>query len=162
VFWVAAASAGSGENENPTGVKCVLGKNIFNMYQRILILVLYFFLCTVTGIQKILGDLPPDWFMKKFEHTLIDLFPGSMTLCFIIILALELLAGLSFLMSLMKMEFKEDSLIKFANLGFNICLLLFTILFFGSFIAKDYENGFMDLGYFVITIFLQKNYTTLS
>jgi hypothetical protein len=33
-------------------------------------------------------------------------------------------------------------------------LLLFLILFFGSFIAQSYDNGFMDFGYFAFTIYL--------
>jgi len=126
------------------------------MFQRVLILSLYLSLSAITGIQKLTGDLPPEWFMKKFEHTLIDLFPGSMQLSFMIIVALEVLAGASFLLALIKQEFKEGAMIRFTNLGFNLCLLLFVALFLGSFIAQDYENGFMDMGYFVMTIILQR------
>jgi hypothetical protein len=129
------------------------------MYQRVLILSLYFFLSAITGIQKLTSDIPPEWFLKKFEHTLIDLFPGSTCLSFIIIVALEVLAGFSFLLALIKLEFKQGASSKYTTLGFNLTLLLFLVLFFGSFIAQDYENGFMDMAYFVMTIFLQKNYS---
>ena len=140
---------------------CVSSEFEFNsscMFQRILILTVYLCLSAITGIQKITGNLPPEWFVKKFEQTVINLFPGSLFLSYLIIVILELLAAFFFIMALFKREFKSESPVRYTDLGFHTCLLLFTILFFGSFIAQDYENGFMDLGYFVMTVYLQRNY----
>ena len=139
-------------------VSLVFEFNSSFMFQRILILTIYLCLSAITGLQKVTGNLPPEWFVKKFEHTLINLFPGSLSLSYLIIVILELLAAFFFLMALVKREFKSESSVRFTDLGFHTCLLLFTVLFFGSFLAQDYENGFMDLGYFVMTMYLQRNY----
>jgi hypothetical protein len=130
------------------------------MFQRILILTIYLFLAAITGIQKLTGNFPPEWFVQKFQHTLIHLFPGSLFLSYVLIVGLELFAAICFLLALIKSEFKAEKSSLFTVLGFNTSLLLFTVLFFGSFLAQDYENGFMDLGYFVFTVFLQRNFAT--
>jgi hypothetical protein len=130
------------------------------MFQRILILTVYLSLSAITGIQKLAGNFPPEWFVQKFQQTLIHLFPGGLILSYAIIVGLELFAAICFLLALIKREFIAEKSSLFTGIGFNTCLLLFTVLFFGSFLAQDYENGFMDLGYFVFTVFLQRNFAS--
>ena len=120
---------------------------------RILIFSIYFFLTGITGLQKINGDFPPAWFIDQFKGTILNCFPGSLVLCYTVIVGLEILAAFFFLAALIKTEFKTDSVQRFSALGFNTSLFLFTILFFGSFLIKNYENGFMDMGYFVMTLY---------
>jgi hypothetical protein len=122
--------------------------------EKILIILLYVALGATTGIQKLLGAFPPSWFSEKFQESIIGLIPGGITLSFAIIVFLEIaIAGL-FSAALIKKEFRNGSNKVFSRLGFIACLILFLILFFGSFLVQDYDNGFFDFAYFVLTLFL--------
>jgi hypothetical protein len=125
---------------------------------KILIILLYVLLGATTGIQKLMGPFPPIWFSEKFKDSIIGLFPGGIPLSFAIIIFLELAIAASFLAALIKKECRNESAKTFSRLGFNASLILFLILFFGSFLVQDYDNGFFDFTYFGITIFLMKYY----
>jgi len=122
---------------------------------RVLALTILGSLGAVTGIQKISGDFIPSWFAEKFGSTLIDAFPGSLEVSYSIIIALEISIGILAILALIKTEFLQNSSKRFSNLLFTCCYALFTILFFGSFVAHDYENGFSDFGYFAFTLLIQ-------
>ena len=124
------------------------------MMKRMLILLAYAILAGITGIQKIMGEFPPKWYIDKYSATLINWVPGGVMISFLIIVLLELAIASLFVLALLKGEFKESQTPKFAKWGFMAALLLFLILFFGSFIAQSYDNGFMDFGYFAFTIYL--------
>ncbi len=124
------------------------------MPKRIFILLIYALLGGITAFQKTTGEFPPKWYIEKYSTTIINWLPGGVWVSFLIIVLLELaIAGL-FAMALLKLEFREGQKKKFSKWGFYAALLLFLILFFGSFIAQSYENGFMDFGYFALTIYL--------
>jgi hypothetical protein len=62
-----------------------------------------------TGIHKLLGPFPPDWFREKFSDSLIGWAPGGIELSFGIIVFLELaIAGL-FTIALIKREFAKGT-----------------------------------------------------
>ena len=124
------------------------------MKTRALILLIYAFLGGITGLQKILGEFPPKWYIDKYSATLISWLPGGLVISFMIIVLLELAIASLFVLALLKGEFKESQTPKFSKWGFHVSLLLFLILFFGSFLAQSYDNGFMDFGYFAFTIYL--------
>ena len=124
------------------------------MKTRALILLIYAFLGGITGLQKILGEFPPKWYIDKYSATLISWLPGGIVISFMIIVLLELAIASLFVLALLKGEFKESQTPKFSKWGFHVSLLLFLILFFGSFLAQSYDNGFMDFGYFAFTIYL--------
>jgi predicted tellurium resistance membrane protein TerC len=124
------------------------------MIKRLFILLTYAFLGGITGIQKIMGEFPPKWYIDKYSATLINWVPGGVMISFLIIVLLELAIASLFVLALLKGEFKESQTPKYAKWGFMAALLLFLILFFGSFIAQSYDNGFMDFGYFAFTIYL--------
>jgi predicted tellurium resistance membrane protein TerC len=124
------------------------------MIKRLFILLTYAFLGGITGIQKIMGEFPPKWYIDKYSATLINWVPGGVMISFLIIVLLELAIASLFVLALLKGEFKESQTPKFSVWGFQVSLLLFLVLFFGSFLAQSYDNGFMDFGYFASTIFL--------
>lgn len=126
--------------------------------ERILILLLYIVLGLTAGIHKLLGSFPPDWFREKFSDSLIVWVPGGIELSFAIIVFLELaIAGL-FLVALIRREFANSTDIPFSLLGFYTSLILFLILFFGSFLVQNYDNGFFDFVYFGVTVYLMRFY----
>jgi len=124
------------------------------MIKRLFILLTYAFLGGITGIQKIMGEFPPKWYIDKYSATLINWVPGGVMISFLIIVLLELAIASLFVLALLKGEFKESQTPKFSIWGFQVSLLLFLVLFFGSFLAQSYDNGFMDFGYFAFTIYL--------
>lgn len=123
---------------------------------RILILLLYISLAGIAGIHKILGDFPPAWFYEKFKGTFLNWIPGGIWLSFVLIVILEIAIAVLFSIALIKGEFKSQAKQTFSNFGFIASLALFVILFFGSFLVQDYDNGFNDFVYFGVTVFLMK------
>jgi hypothetical protein len=122
--------------------------------ERILILLLYISLAGIAGIHKLLGDFPPTWFYDKFKDTFLNWMPGGIWLSFVLIVVLELAIALLFMIAFIKGEFKSQAKQTFSHFGFLASLALFVILFFGSFLVQDYDNGFNDFVYFGVTIFL--------
>jgi hypothetical protein len=126
--------------------------------ERILINLLYVALGATTGIHKLLGDFPPSWFREKFADSLIGWIPGGIEISFAIIVILELaIAGL-FSLALIKREYAKGTTKTYSLLGFYASLILFLILFFGSFLVQNYDNGFFDFMYFATTVYLMKFY----
>ncbi len=126
--------------------------------ERILILLLYISLAGIAGIHKLLGDFPPAWFYGKFKETFLNALPNGIWLSFVLIVVLEIAIAVLFSIALIKGEFKSQAKQTFSYFGFIALLVLFVILFFGSFIVQDYDNGFNDFVYFGVTVFLMKYY----
>ena len=126
--------------------------------ERILILLLYISLAGVAGIHKLLGDFPPSWIYGKFKETFLNAIPGGIWLSFVLIVVLEIAIAALFSIALIKGEFKSQAKQTFSRFGFLASLALFVILFFGSFLVQDYDNGFNDFVYFGVTVFLMKYY----
>jgi hypothetical protein len=130
--------------------------------EKVLIILLYIALGATTGIHKILGPFPPNWFREKFSDSIIGWVPGGIELSFGIIVFLELaIAGL-FTIALIKREFAIGTPKIYSQLGFYFSLLLFLILFFGSFLIQNYDNGFFDFVYFGVTLYLMRYFMKLE
>jgi hypothetical protein len=124
--------------------------------ERIFILLLYISLAGIAGIHKLIGDFPPTWFYGKFKETFLNAIPGGIWLSFVLIVVLELAIALLFMIAFIKGEFKSQAKHTFSHFGFLASLALFVVLFFGSFLIQDYDNGFNDFVYFGVTVFLMK------
>ncbi len=123
---------------------------------RILILLLYISLAGIAGTHKVLGAFPPAWFYEKFKDTFLNWMPGGLWFCFALIVFLELAIALLFAVALVKGEYKNEKPKTFSTYGFVASLALFVILFFGSFLVQDYDNGFNDFVYFGVTVYLMR------
>ena len=126
-----------------------------NTTERLLVALLLSLLGLVAGVHKLLGDFPPAWFEGKFSESLIGMVPGGIALSFGIIVLLELAIPALFCAAIVKREHQQEGLGRFAGLSFNIALILFIVLFFGSFLVQDYDNGFQDFLYFVRVVILR-------
>lgn len=126
------------------------------MFERICIYLLYTLLSSVAAYHKLNGNIPPQWFFEKFQNTFLNSIPYGLNLSFLIIVLLEIAIPVSFLAALVSQEFRPDSKKRFSTLGFRLSLVLFLVLFFGSFLVQDYENGFLDFMYFAFTIYLMR------
>ena len=114
-------------------------------------------LSTITAIQKISAAGVPDWFVKKFEPTLIAAFPFGIPASYYIITVLEAVIALVILISLISREWISSVDKKWLSFGLDLSMLLFLILFFGSFLAGDYDNGALDFMYFGFCFYFRES-----
>lgn len=128
----------------------------FKINHVFLIQCLYFALSATTAYQKIIDFVIPDWFVHKFENSFIGLLPSGLAFSFIVITVLESVIAISMILSVLNKEFREDSKRIAYDLGLDLSLILFIILFFGSFLVGDYNNGALDFMYFIGTLFIRK------
>jgi hypothetical protein len=136
-------------------------KNMKKGINNILLMQLLFLsLAGITALQKITGTFVPEWFVKKFEPTLIGTVPYGIELAFLTIISLETLIAVCFLISIVRMEFVSQRSKSFLFWGFDLAMLLFLVLFFGSFLAGDYSNGALDFMYFGITYLFKRDLET--
>lgn len=121
----------------------------FKINHTVLIQFLFLSLAGITAYQKISGLVIPEWFSNKFQDSMIGFIPFGIPLSFIIITILETSIAICMIVSLLKREYKVDANKVSLNLGLDLSLVLFVILFFGSFLVGDYENGALDFLYFI-------------
>lgn len=133
---------------------------LWTQFERALALLTLVLLLGVPGLSKLFGPYPPAWFAKKFDDTIINLFPGALSSAFVLILVAELLVPLVCLVALARREYRvgEESLdtgLRWADFGFVGACLLLLALTFGSLVAKDYDNAFQDFGYLIGVLYLR-------
>ena len=133
-------------------------KKIYQNFESIIIILIMIFLSGLPALQKITGQFPPEWFINKFTPTIFGQIPFGIELSFGIIVVLEVIVAILFMYSLLLLLTQKTNYKVILNLSFDMALLLMLILFFGSFLVKDYDNGFNDFIYFVGILYL-KNYT---
>jgi len=126
------------------------------MLTRVILLLTFFFLTALPGIHKLMGDFPPDWFVGMFEKSIIGKVPLGLEISFAIIVLLELGAGVLFLIALVRKEFATHQTIRFSHYGFVVTQFLFLVLFFGSFLIENYDNGFKDFMYLVGVVLIEQ------
>lgn len=128
--------------------------------ERSLIFILFISLAGVAAIHKVLSSIPPNWFVTKFQDSFLGDIPGGISVSFLLITVLEFAIAALFILAFIRREFLETSDFKFANYGFIATLALFVILFFGSFLVQDYDNGFKDFTYFGLTLWMKSYFFT--
>jgi hypothetical protein len=128
----------------------------FKINHTILVQLLYLSLAGITAWQKISGLTVPQWFQQKFENSVITFVPYGISISFLLITFLELSIALIMIYSLVKLEYKlqEEKLV--FNFGLDLSMILFLLLFFGSFLVGDYDNGALDFLYFIGTLVIRK------
>lgn len=127
-------------------------------FERLLIFILFISLAGVAAIHKVVSSVPPNWFVNKFQDSFLGSFPGGISGSFILITLLEFTIAVLFIIAILRKEFLDTSDFKFANYGFLATLSLFVILFFGSFLVQDYNNGFKDFTYFALTLWMKSHF----
>ncbi len=133
-------------------------KKIYQNFESIIIILIMIFLSLLPALQKITGQFPPEWFINKFTPTILGQIPFGIELSFGIIVVLEVIVAILFMYSILLLLTQKPNYNTILSLSFDLALILMLILFFGSFLVKDYDNGFNDFIYFVGILFL-KNYT---
>jgi hypothetical protein len=128
----------------------------FKINHVFLVQCMYFVLSATTAYQKIVDFTIPKWFAHKFEASFIGLIPFGIAISFIVITVLESTIAIAMVFSILNKEFQVESEKIVYNFGLDVSLILFIILFFGSFLVGDYNNGALDFMYFIGTLFIRK------
>jgi hypothetical protein len=131
----------------------------WSSFERSLALLTVGFLFAIPVMDKLPGPYPPEWFSKKFDGTLIDLFPGSMAVAFGLIIFGELIVPALVLIAFVRGEHREtprgNAATGFADFALAGACLLLLALTVGSLITRDYDNAFNDFGYLVGVVVLR-------
>ena len=128
---------------------------------RISILVLFASVMLPSGLTKLTGGPTPDWFLKQFSGSLIDIFDGSLPIQFFAIAVTETALGLLALGALALSALGRD--IQFAMSTLLISSsLLFTGLGFGQRITMKFPDAASLFMYAVLSLLLLKVSETLE
>lgn len=128
----------------------------FKVNHTFLVQLLFLSLAGITAWQKISGLAVPQWFEHKFENSFIASVPFGISFSFLVITFLELSIALCMMYSIVKQEYKLQAEKLIFNWGLDLSLILFLLLFFGSFLVGDYDNGALDFLYFIGTLAIRK------
>jgi hypothetical protein len=132
----------------------------FKINHVFLVQCIYFALSATTAYQKISDFTLPEWFAHKFETSFIGLIPFGIPFSFIVIAVLESTIAIAMIYSMLNKEYKVESEKLAYNFGLDLSLILFIILFFGSFLVGDYNNGALDFMYFIGTLIIRQKLIT--
>ena len=134
--------------------------NFNNLYNRIKLLpvyALFIVMWLMAGVEKFLTPGVPAWFKEKFSPTFLTSFPG-LGFAYYQIATFEFLAGLLFLLSLIKLEFLPLRNRPFLHLGLWLSMLNFAMLGFGARLTADHSGAASLFFYFgavaAITVFV--------
>lgn len=130
---------------------------MIELIKKQIILLLLVFILLVPAIHKLMGAIPPDWFVTKFEHSLIGILPGGISLAYLLIILLEIVGPILILGAMLQI-LRKQAYKKLLSAGFLIYYILFLVLTFGSFLVQDYDNGFKDFIYFVGVLLIERLY----
>jgi len=128
----------------------------FKVNHTFLVQLLFLSLAGITAWQKISGLAVPQWFQHKFENSFISSVPFGITISFLVITFLELSIAVCMMYSIVNQEYKLQAEKLIFNWGLDLSLILFLLLFFGSFLVGDYDNGALDFLYFIGTLAIRK------
>ena len=90
------------------------------MIRKQLSLILLVLILLVPAIHKILGQIPADWFIQKFNDSIIGKIPGGISISYYLIILLEFIGPILFLIGLIQMNRKKKYK-QFLSVGFLTC-----------------------------------------
>jgi len=117
----------------------------------------------VSGFEKLLSFEVPEWFIKQFSGSVIDIFPNALNIMWVMITILQITAFLFTLFAIVKKEFQDEVQKKWSQIAFFLTEFSFIILGFGQRIIQNYDVAFWLFAYAVLTFLgaravLKKNY----
>jgi hypothetical protein len=104
------------------------------------------------SLEKFRSGGMPDWFQKQFEGTILNPFPGSLTIQYYLLAVIELSVVLLFLWSGIQLEFVAGNAHTFLRYALVLALFTFFGLGFGLRISGDYQGAANLFAYFGVTL----------
>jgi hypothetical protein len=106
------------------------------------------------SLEKLFSGGVPAWFVSQFEKTKLNLFPGSLSIQYYAIAALEACVVLFFLLSALNGEFLAGHDKSFLQAALVLALFTFFALGFGLRMSGDYQGAANLFLYFGVTFLL--------
>lgn len=106
------------------------------------------------GMEKFFSKGVPDWFRKQFEPTILNAFPGALTLEYYLLALMELSVLVLFALSAVNLEFlaqHDKSILKIALL---MALFTFFALGFGLRMSGDFQGAANLFVYFGVAFLI--------
>lgn len=103
------------------------------------------------SLEKFRSGGVPEWFKKQFEKTILNAFPGALTIQYYAIACLEALVVLLFFTSAVNMEFLPGHGQIFLTFGLLLSLFTFFSLGFGLRMGGDFQGAANLFSYFGVT-----------
>ena len=103
------------------------------------------------GLDKLFGGPTPTWFLEQFHGTLLDLFPGSLSLSYYGIMTLELVTAAVLAVALIRREFLGGRPKKFLTLGIILSQVIFIALGFGLRLTHKFDGAAQLFFYAALT-----------
>jgi hypothetical protein len=117
------------------------------------IYLLFIYTWFLTGFRKLFSGGVPEAFTKRFEETFLATFPG-IPAAYYQIAGLEIVAGILFLLSLLKLEFLPGKPKTLFYWGIWFSVLTFTVLGFGLRLVGENDGSANIFFYIGATIVL--------
>ena len=108
---------------------------------------------SLAGAEKIMAGQAPEWFLKQFSGSLLDVFPGALSLSFFLIALFELSTALLLVVGLLKRRKP------FLFYGVLLAQLTFLILGFGQRLTHQYESAGSLFSFAVLTFIASQTIT---
>lgn len=105
---------------------------------------------TLAGVGK-LGPATPDWFLRQFSGTVLDLFPGALGLTFYLLALLELATAGLLLAGLGRREFLPGATRPLLSAGIMLAQVVFVLLCFGQRLTHQYDAAASLFAYAALT-----------
>jgi hypothetical protein len=106
------------------------------------------------GLEKVFSRGVPDWFLKQFSPTILNLFPGSLKIQYYLLAAMELTVVALFVISGFRMEFLGGEPREFLKLALLMALFTFFALGFGLRMSGDFQGAANLFLYFGVTFLI--------
>lgn len=97
----------------------------------------------LAGLDKVIGAKVPSWFLEQFKGSLLDVFPGTLEVSFVLITLLELATAIVLIIGLAKREFlaRLGSDKRFLQLGIILAQVSFIALGFGQRLTHKFDSA---------------------
>lgn len=103
------------------------------------------------ALEKFLGGGVPEWFLKQFAGSLLDLFPGALAISFYLIALLEGASAIALLIALARKEFLPENKKPALLAGLLLSQITFLSLAFGQRITHQFDGAFQLFAYAALT-----------
>jgi hypothetical protein len=104
------------------------------------------------SLEKLRSGGMPDWFRKQFEGTILNPFPGSLSVQYYLLALLELCVVLCFLWSGVQLEFLAGHDRIFLKAALVLALFTFFALGLGLRLSNDFQGAANLFAYFGVTL----------
>ncbi len=104
------------------------------------------------SLEKFLSQGVPEWFRKQFEPTLLNPFPGSLSVQYYALALLEFGVVACFFWSGIQLEFVAGNEKTFLKAALVMALFTFFALGMGLRLSNDFQGAANLFGYFGVTL----------